>query len=276
MRVLCLLLLTLVLAVSSACTLSDVRPSSDETPDETPGATAAPPTTPNAAAPASPWESIAPGLERRVIPPDGSALSQVVVLRVDPARYAFRAHYRPGDPLDLDGWRETLPGAAALINSNFYETDNTVLGLLIADGARHGVPYTDRGGLFTVDGEQVRVRSTLREPYAWEPLDQAVQAFPMLVLDGAAAYTAQGPPARRSAIGQDRVGRVLLFATPGLGLSLAAFSTLLADSALGLDLESAFNLDGGGSTMLLITAGDITYRLPGFDPVPAVLAVYLR
>lgn len=40
---------------------------------------------------------------------------------------------------------------------------------------------------------------------------------------------------------------------------------------------NAFNLDGGGSTMLFLAApGEPEYSLPSFDPVPAVLAVYPR
>jgi len=235
----------------------------------TPAPTSAPPVSTD-------WQTIAPGLEVRVYYPGGARLAELRMLRVDPARYTLRAHYRAGAPLSLAGWRSALPQPAAFVNANFFTPDHTVLGLLVADGVAHGRAYTDRGGTLLVRSGQPLIRANLREPYTpGEPLEQAVQGFPMLVQDGLPALTGQPGDrvARRTAAGQDRSGRVLLMVTPLLGLTLADLSAFLAES--DLDLRIAFNLDGGGSS-LMYHAGSPPLALPSVDPVPAVLAVYPR
>lgn len=235
-----------------------------------------PPTPTSTPAPAAGWQTLMPGLEVRTYYPADVRLAELRVLRVDPAYFTLRAHYRPGDPLSAAGWHSALPGAAAVVNANFFDPQHNVLGLLVADGVAHGSAYTDRGGTLLVQNGLPRVRANVFEPhYPGEPLEQAVQGFPLLVQDGAPAFTSQqnDRATRRTAAGQDRSGRILLLATPLLGLTLADLSAFLAAS--DLDLHIAFNLDGGGSSLML-HAGSPPYILPSLDPVPAVLAVYPR
>jgi hypothetical protein len=223
------------------------------------------------------WEVLAPGLERRTIQPLAeSRLADMVALRIDPARFTFRAHYQPADPLTLPEWRLMLPEAIAFVNTNFFDPQNQILGLLVSDGQVYGQSYTDRGGMFSVREGSVRIQSLIEEPYQGETLEQAVQAFPMLVLNGEAAFTQpiNDRPTRRTVIALDSAGRVLLLATPILGLELVDLSTFLAESAV-LDVQMAFNLDGGGSTLMHVTVnGEPEPEVVSLDPVPAVLAVY--
>jgi uncharacterized protein YigE (DUF2233 family) len=240
-----------------------------------PTATLAPTLAPTPAASTSQngvWETVAPGLERRVDVPEGNGLGQIITLRIDPALYSFRAHYRPGEPLNLLQWRDELPDALALINANFFTPENTVLGLLVADGQVYGAPYTNRGGIFAIENGVPRIRSSITEPYAGEMLEQAVQAFPMLIEEGVPVYTdTTGDRAtRRTVIAMDGQGRVLLIVTPLLGLRMADLAVFLAQTDYGI--VDALNLDGGGSTMMLIRPLDFT--LVSLDPVPAVLGVY--
>ncbi|MBL8153593.1 MAG: phosphodiester glycosidase family protein [Anaerolineae bacterium] len=222
------------------------------------------------------WESLAPGLERRTLQPDTESISsQIVVVRVDPSQYRFRAHYRPGEPLRASEWAELLPDAAVIVNANFFDPENRILGLLISDGVVYGSSYIDRGGTFLVQDGVARVRSNLREPYQGEPLEQAVQAFPMLVLDGLAAFQSERQefPSRRTVVAQDDQGRILLMATPFFGLTLENLSSYLAGAGLGI--QTALNLDGGGSTLMVLgTGAEREVIVASFDPVPAVLAVY--
>jgi hypothetical protein len=225
------------------------------------------------------WEVLAPGLERRTIQPLAeSRLADMVTLRIDPTLYTFRAHYQPDDPLTVPEWRLTLPDASAFVNANFFDPENQILGLLVSDGQVYGQSYTDRGGMFSMRDGVVRIQSLIEEPYQGEILEQAVQAFPMLVLNGEAAFTQpiNDRPTRRTVIGLDSAGRVLLLVTPLLGLELTDLSIFLAESHI-LDVQMAFNLDGGGSTMMhLMVNGEPEPVVVSLDPVPAVLAVYPR
>lgn len=217
------------------------------------------------------WETIAPGMEQRLYTTETN-LPLLQTVRVDPAQVIFRAVYRPGSPLTLDEWQEALPDAQVIINANFFTPENTVLGTLISDGLVYGQPYRDRGGAFVIENGLPRIVSNLREPYQGQAWQQAVQAFPLLVDDGTAAYTNVNDRqiARRTVIAQDAQGRILLMVTPGLGISLPALSSVLAE--LDAEIVMALNLDGGGSTMMRVAPSG--YRLLSFDPVPAVLAVY--
>ncbi len=222
------------------------------------------------------WQTLAPGFEQRVI--QNERVGTLVVLRIDPQRYSFRAHYRPGAPLRADQWRETLPDAAAVVNANFFDRDNRITGLLIADGVVYGQSYQGFGGMLLVQNGAARVRSNILEPFAaGETAEQLVQAFPMLVVNGAASFSnPQGDrQTRRTVVAQDANGAILLIVTPTGGPTLVDFSRYLATS--DLNLVNALNLDGGGSTMMSYTIpGTEEYLLPSLDPVPAVLAVYPR
>ena len=225
------------------------------------------------------WETLAPGMERRFYSPGGEyGLTQFVALRIDPLQYTFSAHYRPGAPLSLTGWRDALPGAVAFVNANYFDPENHALGLVVADGVPYGHAYQQFGGMLQVQSGIVRVRSTLLEPYVGEALDQAVQAFPMLITAGQASFdNPKGDRvARRTVVGQDKEDRIILITTTSLsGMKLVDLSKYLATT--DLQLVNAVNLDGGASSLLALNLPDQPpYFIPSFDPVPTVLAVYPR
>lgn len=221
------------------------------------------------------WRILAPGLDWRIFSPEGQVFGQIAALRIDPALYTFRAHYRPGEPQTVAEWRDSLPGAVALVNANFFDVDNRVVGMLISDGVGSGQAFTSRGGTFAVGADDLPlIFSNIDSPYQGEAYQHAVQGFPMLVQGGAAAYSNNDAPTRRTAVGIDAQGRVVLLATPGIGLSLRELSAFLAGEEVAL--VDAFNLDGGGSTMMSVLVDSHTFLLPSRDPVPAVLAVYPR
>ncbi|MCA9903674.1 MAG: phosphodiester glycosidase family protein [Anaerolineae bacterium] len=226
--------------------------------------------------PANAWETLAPGLERRAYTPPNSNFGALIAVRIDPNLYSLRAHYQPGVTLTLDEWRAALPGAAIIVNANFFDLQSNALGLVVTDGVAYGQAFSDRGALVQVQNGMPRVRSTILEPYLGEPLEQAVQAFPMLVMEGAASFNNPNGDrtSRRTVAAQDSQGRILLLATPLLGLSLTELSAYLPTT--DMDIVNAVNLDGGGSTMMYIAPASPPYALGSFDPVPVVLAVYPR
>jgi hypothetical protein len=217
------------------------------------------------------WETLAPGLERRAFETPDDPLAGIIAVRLDPSQYDFRAHYRAGEPQTIGQWRTLLPGAALIINANFFDPAFQVLGLVISDGTAYGQPYRSQGGSFASNGTPV-VFSNIQpgvDFYAWQHL---VQGFPMLVENGSQAYTSPDRATRRTAIGIDTEGRVIVIVSALIGLALDDLSALLAGPEF--DLVNAVNLDGGGSTMMWLPAAD--FLLVSRDAVPTVLAAYPR
>ncbi|MCS7071737.1 MAG: phosphodiester glycosidase family protein [Anaerolinea sp.] len=224
------------------------------------------------------WEELHPGLERRILQPLPSSFVSFIALRIDPLRFRFRVHYRPGEARFLNDWSAQLPDALVIVNGNFFDPQNTALGLIVSDGIVYGSAYVGMGGLFEVRQNTVRVRSTIAEPVrADEVFEQAVQGFPVLISDRRVAFTQTQTdrPSRRTVIAQDGSGRILLIVSASLiGMTLADLAHWLAQT--DLDLVTAVNLDGGGSTLLLARADAASVAIPSFDRIPAVLAVYPR
>ncbi len=221
------------------------------------------------------WQPIASGLDWRALNPDGDNIAQIIVLRIDPAQYRFRAIYHPGEPKNLSQWRELEPAASIIINANFFDRAGGALGLVVSDAVSYGSPYRDRGGTFLVENGSPSIQTHRSQPpLSPQNLEQAVQGFPLLMENGEPAYfsTNRGERNRRTMIAEDRQGNILIMVSPFLGLSLADLSAYLPTT--DLDIQTAFNLDGGGSTMLALPAMD--YFQPAFDAVPAILTVYPR
>lgn len=174
----------------------------------------------------------------------------------------------------MEEWHARLPDAHIIINANFFDAQNAITGLLIRDGVAFGWNYTDRGGTFAIRDAIPRITHNIYQPFDMQGAQYAIQGFPMLVYNGEAIYTQSGRGSRRTAIGQDRQGRILIFITPILGPSLDDFSEFLARPEF--DLVNAFNLDGGRSTMVWVSKTPINQVVQSIEPVPAILAVYPR
>ena len=140
--------------------------------------------------------------------------------------------------------------------------------------ARLGGTVVGFGGMLQVDASGARVRSLVSSPYQGERLWQAVQAFPVLIEHGG-VLAPQGDGfderSRRTWIGQDRAGRVILGVTHNL-ITLAGLQAWLLAS--DLDLEVAFALDGGRSTGMVIQTPSHQESYPAFDRLPSVVVVY--
>lgn len=223
------------------------------------------------------WEFASPGVAfRQIRQPLTETYTPVVwAVRIDPLQAQFRVHYSPGTAFSVIEWDSHLPDAEVIVNAAFFDPDHTALGLVVSDGIVHGTSFQGFGGMFQVDGAgHVRVCSLVTEPYAGEALQQAVQGFPVLIeAGGQRAPSGDGFDARslRTVVGQDLHGNIVfvVFYSP---ISLSEVQDWLLASDLGLTV--AFGLDGGGSTGLVIRRSSGKVRLPSFDRVPSVIAVY--
>ncbi len=227
------------------------------------------------ARPQADWALIQHGLEWRILKPHGDELAQLIVVRINPQYFRFRAVYRAGDPQSLASWRELEPAASVIINANFFDRENRVLGTVVSDGVAHGAAYLDRGGTFLL---RKNVPSVIGYRSSSSRIDksveQAIQGFPLLVDGGKQSYddSGAGERNRRTLIAEDVSGKILIMVSPFLGLSLADLSAFLPTT--DLEIVTAVNLDGGGSTMIALPG--IGYFQPSFDAVPTILAVYAR
>ncbi len=224
------------------------------------------------------WQTIAPGLEYRELDvtvdqrPDRLRLA-----RADPRQLRFRVVYDPAQPRQVSAWLES-EAALLAVNGSYFDPDNRALGLLIRQGIVFGQPYQGFGGMLAINGERVRVRWNVAEPYqTGEPLTSALQNFPMLVLPGGAPNTGiddNGQFAPRTAVGQDRQGRIVFVLSPGSIFTLTGLGQWLAAS--DLNLETALNLDGGSSSGLLLRDGPQLRGLDSWAEVPSAIVVEAR
>ena len=222
------------------------------------------------------WQPLQPGLERRTIrllDENGRQTEQLTLLRIDPTLFDFRLGYSPGQPKPLATWQQET-AALIVMNGGFFTEKYLATGLIVVEGQASGSSYVGFGGMVTLNEGGVDVRSLVERPYdPNETFDYALQSFPMLVLNGAPAYqNADFDSARRTVIGMDENGRVLLIFASWGSFTLAELSSYLASADFGL--VNALNLDGGTSTGLILT--DPAQEIPAFTAVPTVILVYAK
>lgn len=228
------------------------------------------------------WTQIAPGIELQstqltINQNVGSA--DITILRADPQQISLKMFYAPDDPASVSGWA-TRTKAIATINGGFFTPANTVNGLLVKDGQRYGTTFDRNGGMLSVVQQKMEIRSLAQYPYdPAESLDQAVQGRPMILYPGGFPVQfddIQDVADRRTAVGQDRSGRLLFIVADQSVVSLYRLRDWLATERPDLDLFVAFNLDGGSSTGMVVSDSAHPVSIDSQTRIPAVIAIYPR
>lgn len=220
------------------------------------------------------WTQIGVGLELRtqmLRPSQERPTVRLISLRVSPEHHVVDVAYRPEQPLDLATW-QARTGAPIVLNGGYFTEEFIATGLVVAGGRTSGSSYEGFAGMLAVTAAGPEVRWLRSRPYdPSEPLVAAIQAFPMLVLPGGIRGFDEegGEVARRTAIGQDTAGRLVIIVAPDGGFTLSELSAALVESDLLLD--TALNLDGGSSTGLIIQ--DPPVRVETFGLLPAVITI---
>jgi uncharacterized protein YigE (DUF2233 family) len=223
------------------------------------------------------WESLRPGLERRVInlfDSQDNLVESIYLLRLEPEQFEFRLGYRPGRPQSLRDWQAETE-ALLVVNGGYFTENQIATGLIVMDGVASGVGYGDFAGMFTVTDAGPDIRWLRERPYSPdEPLRYAFQSFPLLVRpDGQPAFPDEdGHRSRRTVVGQDGNGRILFLVANWGHFTLHRLSQWLSQS--DLDLHIALNLDGGISSGLLLA--DPAESIPAFVLLPLVITVHER
>jgi hypothetical protein len=231
--------------------------------------------------PAAGWSLIQPGLERRVIEvhnDQNQLVESLYIWRVDQKYFRMDVAYDER-PKSLETWQAET-NAALVVNGGYYSIENERYfpdGLAISNGEAFGRSFNGFGGMLAITQLQAELRWLVQKPYnSFEPLRAALQSFPVLVEPG--GRLGFGPEresharARRTVIGQDKAGRILLMVAPQGYFTLHELSVFLTESDLNLDI--AINLDGGGSTGILVA--NPREIIPPTRPIPFVILVYPR
>jgi uncharacterized protein YigE (DUF2233 family) len=190
------------------------------------------------------------------------------VLRIDPAKAQLRVRdVRAGSEARTAAQVRRSGGHLAVINAGFFDLDGSPMGLLISDGRQlqklrpvdWGVLYLDSSGAHIVHTRDFRHRPGML---------QAMQSGPRLVVDGEVVKL-KPQSSRRSAVGIDGSGRVVLMATEQ-SLGAAELARTLRD----LGCLQALNLDGGPSAQLSLALSEGSdVEVVGGVPVPVALTV---
>ncbi len=172
-------------------------------------------------------------------------------------------------PESQRGMRVSQFGAAnkaiVAINADFFTKQNVPVGLIVGPcGVWEGTKDTTREGLVAVGDGRAEIqpqREILEQPEAW--MEAIVSGWPLLVkectalgateLPGSDAFTRSPHP--RTAVGLSKDGATMYFVVAdgrreGVpGLTLARLARFMVNE---LDVCSALNLDGGGSSAMWI------------------------
>ena len=227
------------------------------------------------------WSLLQPGLERRVIQLYDNESQQgesLHIWRLDQNYFRMDVAYSTS-PKSLEAWQRQT-NALVVVNGGYYSVENERYfpdGLTIVNGEASGQSFNGFGGMLAIHESRAELRWLVQNPYdPNEPLEAALQSFPMLVKPGGrlgfGAERENHVTARRTVIAQDKDGRILLLLAPQGNFTLHQLSLFLTGADLNLDV--AFNLDGGGSTGILVAGSHEV--IPPDRPLPFVLLVYPR
>ncbi|HLO15142.1 MAG TPA: phosphodiester glycosidase family protein [Anaerolineales bacterium] len=227
------------------------------------------------------WFMLQPGLERRLIRiynDQNQPVESVYIWRLDQKSFRLDVAFSE-TPKSLESWqRET--NAALVMNGGYFSVENEKYfpdGLTIVNGKPFGRSFNGFGGVLAINPFRAELRWLVEKPYnAYEPLQAALQSFPILVKPGGqlgfGAEREDHKKARRTVVAQDREGRILFIVAPEGYFTLHQLSVYLTESDLNLDV--AVNLDGGGSTGILVA--NPREIIPSKTSLPFVILVYPR
>lgn len=207
------------------------------------------------------WQPLAPGLSHRAWAPWPHSEVQALRVDLDRVRVTLSPPAEAGQALDQ---MASGRGALASVNASFFDKQFRPRGLTVSDGQPW--PQTLKAPAASRDPLLACARTCVIRfdaPATPEPgWQMAVSGTPWLVRDGQ-ARTAEDDAScaglcahthPRTAVGLDATGRQLIVLLAAgrrgevKGLTLAQTAQLLRE----LGAVQAFNLDGGGSSTLLI------------------------
>jgi len=257
------------------------------------------------------WRQLSSGLEfaRWSIPRYDSASNQgycrmgepyVAVLRIEPNLWRFEVlHYslngEDAEPLTIEKWQEQT-SSSVVFNAGQYYPDLSYMGLLLNGDQEFGARlHPQWQALFVAEPNRKGVSRARVIDLKYDrfrlgatPYTQVAQSFMLFDHIGRKRVKKGNWAANRTAVAEDRKGRILVFVSEA-GLTIWDFARLLQNSSL--NLVKAMSMDGGYESELAVRLGNFDYvsygqwetndygdiSVPGIHmPLPAVIAVHPR
>lgn len=246
------------------------------------------------------WHPVFPGGEFAIVngePWCRRGPSRVAVLRLDPARVRLRVHHfrslEVESPPSIAEWQHAT-GALAMFNAGQFYENWSYMGLLVSGGrVISGLAHPGYRAALVAEPRRgpraARVIDLDQEPLRADSLGwtEVAQSFMLFDRGGAVRVRRSDRVANRTAVGEDRRGRIVVVTSEG-GYTLHDFAELLRDGPLGL--THAMSMDGGAEAQLCVHAGHFRYAsfgrwvddqeppdVPGaHTPLPTVVGVYSR
>jgi uncharacterized protein YigE (DUF2233 family) len=230
------------------------------------------------------WNIVRKGVEFRKITMERSESGtlEFKLLRFDSGVIVPRVLY--ADQFHLKGASAKTfaekSGAIAAINANYFDEKGRPLAYLKtaekevnSTVSKHAL-YT---GIFGIREFMPFVAH--RDNFQASQASEALQSGPLLLHKGAVEIL-NGPAryARRSVIGLDKEGRILIGVTDAVlgGLSFPELQELFTSSNRRLDATDLLNLDGGGSAQLYVKSGKFEEWLSGTSEVPVAIGFFAK
>lgn len=215
----------------------------------------------------------------------GSA--DLFLARFSPDKFVFRPYHETELPnpeaVNISGWSRHLESATALINGGQYYPDRSYMGYLSRDGEALSTGRHEQWKGFLVGGLKegapdgspgASVMDMQHYEGAWRPehYHNVMQSFMLLDQHGRIRVRDSRNLASRSAIGEDKEGRIVLIMTPA-AVTLYDLAMALRDSRLGL--KRVMGLDGGFEAQLLVRRNGTPFMSGGHFSSARSRAVYM-
>jgi hypothetical protein len=246
-------------------------------------------------APASPWETLEPGLEMGMLKaphPSSDGDSKINVLRIDPHRFELRllnaSAPGEGEPLTARDWSRRK-GLVAAINASMYDEDHrTSMGLMLSRGHTNNPRLSRDKAVLAFDPKSPGMAPVKLIDRECDDLDAwkghygtLVQSIRMISCKGENVWAAGGQEWSIAAVGIDHQGRILFLHSRSPYTPHDLIENLLS---LPLDLAGAMYAEGGPEAQLYVHSGRHEVELVGNHgtslfasdsawPVPNVIGV---
>ena len=217
--------------------------------------------------PAQAWDTIQTGLSHQAITYQSGTIH---LYRIDLQKFNLElldARQYGSSALSIRDFAKKSK-ALLLINGGFFQEKYSPLGLMVQKGQQLNPLRRVEWGVFYIENNIAKIKHT-RKFELNSQITTALQSGPRLVIGGTIPSLLPGEKNRRSAIGINSNGKVIIAITQNAFLNMNEWAQLMKRHC-----SYALNLDGGGSSQLYFKSSNQKLYIPGGTPVPNALAIF--